>query len=220
MSRCSSESIGPMYVEVSGRSAWNMPGGRDFLWFQPSLDSRFLQAQLIQNLWNLLELNKIWMECSVKLDLFLGSWQLECEIMAVNTPPSLNFCSSSSKAQTEARWIRSCVNVHTLQVPCAQQLIPYVLSVSWLIPKVLEDGAYSFIIPRSWAVEGLNNLDRNVFYCLFRFLARSFARLFFQKRFRFPQWYSRVTQGVWSSHGVGVLTLFFLLLRLICGVHG
>ena len=23
--------IGPMYVEVSGRSAWNVPGGRDFL---------------------------------------------------------------------------------------------------------------------------------------------------------------------------------------------
>ena len=31
MSRCSSESIGPMYVEVSGQSARNVPGGRDSL---------------------------------------------------------------------------------------------------------------------------------------------------------------------------------------------
>jgi len=44
-----------MYVEVSGRSAQNVPGGQGFLWFRPSLDSEFLQAQLIQNLWNLLE---------------------------------------------------------------------------------------------------------------------------------------------------------------------
>ena len=53
-SYCSSKSIGPMYVEVFGRSAWNVPGGRDFLLFGQSLDSEFLQAQLIQNLWNLL----------------------------------------------------------------------------------------------------------------------------------------------------------------------
>ena len=64
-------------------------------------------------------------------------------------------------------------------------VIPYVLWVSWLIPKVLEDGAYSFFIPRSWAVEGLNNLHRNVFCCLFRFLARSFAR-FFKSSSSFP----------------------------------
>ena len=31
MSQCSNENIGPMYVEVSGRSARNVPGGRDFL---------------------------------------------------------------------------------------------------------------------------------------------------------------------------------------------
>ena len=35
-------------------------------------------------------------------------------------PPSLNFCSSSSKAKAEARWIRSCINAHTLQKPYAQ----------------------------------------------------------------------------------------------------
>ena len=45
MSHSSSESIGPMYVEVSGWSARNVPGGRDFLWFRPSLDSEYLQAQ-------------------------------------------------------------------------------------------------------------------------------------------------------------------------------
>ena len=55
-----------MYVEVSGRSARNVLGGRDFLSFRPSLDSEFLQAQLIQNLWNLLELNKICMEHGAK----------------------------------------------------------------------------------------------------------------------------------------------------------
>ena len=57
---------------------------------------------------------------------------------------------------------------------------------SWLIPKVLEDGAYSFFILQSWAVVGLNNLHRNVPCYLFRFLARIFIRIFFQKRFRFP----------------------------------
>ena len=45
---------------------------------------------------------------------------IKWEIMAVNTPPSLNFCSSSSKVKAEARWIRSCINAHTLQKPYAQ----------------------------------------------------------------------------------------------------
>jgi len=35
-------------------------------------------------------------------------------------PPSLNFCLSLSKAKAEARWIRSCINAHTLQKPYAQ----------------------------------------------------------------------------------------------------
>ena len=51
-----------MYVDMSGRPARNMPGGLNLLWFRQSLDSEFLQAQLIQNLWLLLELNKICME--------------------------------------------------------------------------------------------------------------------------------------------------------------
>ena len=46
-----------------------------------------------------------------------------------------------------------------------------VLMKSWLILKVLEDGVYLFFIPRSWAVVGLNDLDRNVPCYLFRFPA-------------------------------------------------
>ena len=37
-------------------------------------------------------------------------------------PPSLNFCSSSSKAKAESQWIRSCINAHTLQKPYAQHI--------------------------------------------------------------------------------------------------
>ena len=59
-------------------------GGRDFLWFRPSLDSEFLQAQLIQNLWNLLESNKMCIEHGAKLNLFPRSWRSKREIMAVN----------------------------------------------------------------------------------------------------------------------------------------
>jgi hypothetical protein len=55
-----------MYVEVSGRSARSRPGGLDFLRFCPFLGCDLLQAQLIQNLWNLLELNKTCMEHSAK----------------------------------------------------------------------------------------------------------------------------------------------------------
>ena len=53
-----------------------------------------------------------------------------------------------------------------------------VLMKSWLIPKVLEDRAYSFFIPRSWAVVGLNNLHRNVPCYLLRFPTQIFARVF------------------------------------------
>ena len=76
-----------------GRSAW------DFSQFRPFLACVHLKSKLLQNLWNLLELNKIWMEHSVKLNLFSRGWWSECEVMAINTaPPSLNFCSTSSKA--------------------------------------------------------------------------------------------------------------------------
>ena len=56
-----------MYVEVSGRPARSRPGGLGFLRFHRFLCCYLLQAQLIQNLWNLLELNKICMEHSAKL---------------------------------------------------------------------------------------------------------------------------------------------------------
>jgi len=62
---------GPLYVEVSGRPARLSPGGLNLLHFRPSLDCDLLQAQLIQNLWNLLELNKIYMEHNIKAHIIL-----------------------------------------------------------------------------------------------------------------------------------------------------
>ena len=66
MSHCPCKNIVPLYVEVSGRPAWLRLVDLDFLRFRPSLDCDLLQAQLIQNLWNLLELNKICMEHGAK----------------------------------------------------------------------------------------------------------------------------------------------------------
>jgi hypothetical protein len=77
-----------------GWSAW------DFSHFASFLIHLSLHAQLIQNLWNFIRINKICMEHDAKLYLFLRSWQKKCDLMAVNTPPSLNSCSSSSKAKT------------------------------------------------------------------------------------------------------------------------
>ena len=98
-------------------------------------------------------------------------------------------------------------------------LFPSVLMKSWLIPKVLEDGAYLFFIPRSWAVVGLNNLHRNVPCYLFRFPARIFTNIF-KKRFRFPNGTLKSLKvcdpHLWSKY----LTMFFLSLKLICGVYG
>ena len=62
-----------------GRSAWV---SAQFCSFFVHL---LLQSKLIQNLWNSLEINKIWMEHCVKLMLFSRSWRLECEFMAVNS---------------------------------------------------------------------------------------------------------------------------------------
>ena len=90
---------------------------------------------------------------------------------------------------------------------------------SWLIPKVLEDGAYSFFIPLSLSVVGLNNLLRNVPCYLFKFPTRIFAGIF-QKRFRFPNGTLESLKvhdpHLWSRN----LTIFFLSLKLICGVYG
>ena len=62
-----------------GHLAW------DFAQFCPILVHLFLKSKIIQNSWNSLEINKIWMEHSVKLILFPRSWRLECEFMAVNS---------------------------------------------------------------------------------------------------------------------------------------
>ena len=90
---------------------------------------------------------------------------------------------------------------------------------SWLIPKVLEDGAYSFFISWSWAVVGQNNLHRNVPCYLFRFPARIFIRVF-QKRFGFPNGTLESLKVydplLWSRYP----TMFFLSLKLICRVYG
>ena len=66
MSRCSCTKDAAMYVEVSSQLARLRPGGLDFLRLRSSLDYDLRQAQLIQNLWNLLELNKIFTEHSAK----------------------------------------------------------------------------------------------------------------------------------------------------------
>jgi len=98
-------------------------------------------------------------------------------------------------------------------------LFPSVLMKSWLISKVLEDGAYLFFIPWSWAIVGLNNLHWNVPCYLFRFLAWIFARIF-QKSFRFPNGTLKSLKVydpyLWSKY----LTMIFLSLKLICGVYG
>ena len=51
----------------------------------------FLQTQLIQNLWNLLESNKICMEHGAKLNLFPRGWRSKREIMSVNMGPPCKY---------------------------------------------------------------------------------------------------------------------------------
>ena len=81
---------------ASGLNTWHTPQGCQAGWprifrsawvcaqFRLFLVHDHLKSKLIQNLWNLLELSKIWMEHSVKLILFPSSWRSKCEIMAVN----------------------------------------------------------------------------------------------------------------------------------------
>ena len=66
ISHCSCNKDVPLYVEVSGQLTRWRPGAHDFICFRPFLGCDLLQAQLIQNLWNLLELNKTCMEHSAK----------------------------------------------------------------------------------------------------------------------------------------------------------
>ena len=160
------------------------------------------------------------MEHGAKLNLFLRGWWLKWEIMAVNTPPpSLNFCSSSSKAKAEARWIRSCINAHTLQIPCSQQITLTICTLNKLAHTLIS-GRWCLLAfhPSSWAVERLNNLYRNISCFLFRFLSRNILQVF-KKWFKIPQWYSQVAQGVWSHRGRKFDHLLPTLM-LICGVLG
>ena len=120
------------------------------------------------------------MEHSAKLMLFPRSWRLRMWIYGRQHPSKLKLLLVLEQS---LNWGSVDQELHQCLPPCRYLvhsilLFPYVLMKSWLIPKVLEDGAYSFFIPRSWAVEGLNNLHRNIFCCSFKFLARCFARLF------------------------------------------
>ena len=101
-------------------------------------------------------------------------------------PPSLNFCSSSSKAKAEARWVRSCIDAHTLQIPCSQQINLTMCTLNKLAHTLVSGRWCLFAFhPSSWAVERLNNIHRNISCLLFRFLSRSFCK-FFKNGLRFP----------------------------------
>ena len=101
-----------------------VPGGRDFLWFRPFLDSEYLQAQLIQNLWNLLESNKIYMDGQ------------KHEIMAINTPPKLKLLlilKQSLILRLGGSGVASMFAICRYPVHSIL-LYLYVVRVSWLIP--------------------------------------------------------------------------------------
>ena len=110
-------------------------------------------------------------------------------------PPCLNFCSSSSKAKAEARWIRSCINAHTLQIPCSQQITLTICTLNKLAHTLVSGIWCLFAFHPSWAVGRSNNLHRNISCFLFRFLSRNILQIF-KKCFKIPQWYSQVAQGV------------------------
>ena len=127
------------------------------------------------------------MEHSVKLMLFPRSWRLKIWNYGRQHPPKLKLLlvleQSLNWGLVDQEW-------HQCLPPCRYLvysilLFPYVLMKSWIIPKVLEDGAYSFIIPRSWAVVGLNNLHRNVPCYLFRF-PLEFLQEFLKRGSGFP----------------------------------
>jgi hypothetical protein len=77
-----------------GRSAW------DFSQFALFLVHLFLHSQLIQNLWNFISLNKICMEHGAKLWFILEKLTDKVRFNGRQHTPSLNLCSSSSKAKT------------------------------------------------------------------------------------------------------------------------
>ena len=72
--------------------------------------------------------------------------------------------------------------------------------------------------PSSWAVERLNNLHRNIFCFMFRFLARSFGR-FFKRSSCSPMVLSSRSRCMILTM-VGQFDHLLPTLRLICGVLG
>ena len=148
-----------------------------------------LQSELIKNWWNSLEINKIWMKHSVKLMLFPRSWWLRMRNYGRQHPPSLNWGSVDQE-------------LHQCLPPCRYLvhnilLFPYVLMKSWLIPKVLGDGAYSF------SFLGLERLlDWTTFTGVFPATCSGSQLGFlqeFSKEVQVSQWYSLVAHSVWSS---------------------
>ena len=132
--------------------------------------------------------------------LFPRSWRRRMWIYGHQHPPKLKLLLVLEQS---LNWGLVDQELHQCLPPCRYLvhsilLFPSILMKSWLILKVLEDGAYLFFIPRSWAVVGLNNLHRNVPCYLFRFPAQIFIRIF-SKEVQVSQWYSRVAQGVWFS---------------------
>ena len=139
--------------------------------------------------------------------------------MTINTPPSLNFCSFSSKAYTEARWIRSCINVCPLQVPCAQHITLSICMSSKLAHTyfLLLMGPISHFIP---CLERL--VDWTTFTGIFfRFPVQVHSRnicKFCTSMVKVPRRYSQA-QGVWSSPW-SKFDQLLPILRLISGVLG
>ena len=135
------------------------------------------------------------MEHSAKLILFPRSWWLRMWNYGRQHPPKLELLLVLEQS---LNWGSVDQELHQCLPPCRYLvhsilLFLSVLMKSWLIPKVLEDGACLFFIPRSWAVVGLNNLHWNVPCYLFRFPAWIFYKNF-SKEVLVSQLYSRITQ--------------------------
>ena len=79
----------------AGRPCHGRPA-MDCVHFGQVFANKFLQAQLIQNLWNSLVLNTYTLDYGTKVPHVDGERLL---VTTVNTPPSLDSCSSSSKTE-------------------------------------------------------------------------------------------------------------------------
>jgi len=117
--------------------------------------------------------------------------------MAVNTPQ--NFCSSSNKAQTEARWIRCCINVYPLTGTLCTVYYSSPLYL-WKIGSYLRFWKMGRICFSSLGLERL--LDWTTFTGMFPATCSGSQLGFlqeFSKEVQVSQWYSLVAHSVWSS---------------------